>query len=441
MIVNTEEIFFIPYQEDNSRSILYAPLRGKLLLVSKKTYENIKIGNLLFFKKSILPILQKNKLIKVENIMNMLRNISPQLAIAITDKCNLKCLYCHADANSPQKNRTIEWSLLRKIIDLYFSTQLKENEKELSVSFAGGGEPTLEPILMAKTIEYINKLAKRVRIKYSMPTNGYFNDEIARYIENNFSDISISLDGPQFIQLKQRPPVKQDKNYFKTVMENAKYLSASKKINVGYRATISDYSLNHLEEILDFFIKEFPGCTLGLEPLNPMGRGRNCKIIELPNKLEFARALGKAIDYVGDKIYIENASTGKIDTIRIYFCMAIATVSWNITPDGKLWCCTRDNAPEFFCYGKFDEKKNKMIFDEEKIRKIRNTNVLNFKECQECFMKYNCAGDCPDLRATNLVNCHSNRTLGAKYFSQIISKKGGYYERYKKEREGRRKNI
>lgn len=419
MILDNEEIFFIPYSEDKNRCILYAPLRSKLFFVSEKVHENVKTGNLTFFRQNILPKLQKNKLIKIDDIMNVIKNISPQLAIATTDKCNLKCVYCHANANSSQKNKTIRWPILQKIIDLYFSTQLKENEKELSVNFAGGGEPTVELSLLAKTIEYINELAKnkRIAIKYSMATNAYFGEEVAKYIENNFSDTSISLDGPEFIQLKQRPPIKQDKNYFKRIMKNAKYLSAGNKINVAFRATISDYSLKYLEEILDFFIEEFPKCTVGLEPLSPFGRGRNCKIVKPPNKLKFTQFLDKAIDYAGDKIYIENASAGKFDIIRVYFCMAIATVSWNITPNGKLWCCTRDNAPEYFCYGKFDEKKNEMVFDEEKINKIRNTNVLNFKECQECFMKYNCAGDCPDLRATNLVDCHSNRTLGAKYFN------------------------
>jgi len=430
MLIHNEEVFFIPYHQNKNDYILYAPLRSKLFLVSRKVYENIKARHLAFFRESILPKLQRSKLIKVEDIMNALLDMPPELAMAITNRCTLKCPYCHANANSPGKSNTMKWPLLKKMIDLYFS-KLRGGQKELPVSFARGGEPTVTPRLMDRTIKYINKLAKEknTATKYSMATNAYYlNDKIARYIENNFSDISISLDGPEFIQSKQRPPIKPNRNYFKIIMRNAKYLFASGKINVAFRATISDWSLKHLTEVLDFFIKEFPGCTLGLEPMNPFGRGRSCKVIKPPNKLKFARALEKAIDYAGEKVYIVNASIGNFDTIRVFFCTAVATIAWNITPDGKLWCCTRDNAPEYFCYGKFDEKKNEIVFDERKINKIRSLNVSNFKECEDCFLKYNCAGDCPDLRAVNLINCYANRMLGAKYLNQIISKKGGYYE-------------
>ncbi len=434
MIVKNEEIFFIPFSEDDKRSILYAPLRSKLLLVSKKVENNILSGELDFFKEKILPSLRKNKLIQVEDIKRAIENISPELAIAITDKCNLKCLYCHANANSPQKNKTISWTTLQKMIDLYFKDKFKESSKELFVSFAGGGEPTIEPKLMEKTLEYIKDISKekKIKIKRSMATNAYFSEKIAKFVDKNFTDISISLDGPEFIQLRHRPPIKHDDNYFKIVMKNAKFFFKSNNINSAFRATVSNFSLKHMKEILDFYMIEFPGCTLGLEALNPFGRGRNCKSITTPNRKEFTQALGEAIDYVGDRIYISNAGIGKFDTIRIYFCMAVGAISWNITPDGKLWCCTRDNAPEYFCYGTFDEIKNEIIYDNEKINQIKNTNVLNFNECRDCFMKYNCAGDCPDLRVANLVDCDSNKKLGEKFFNQILLQKGGYYERYNK---------
>ena len=80
--------------------------------------------------------------------------------------------------------------------------------------------------------------------------------------------------------------------------------------------------------------------------------------------------------------------------------------------------CTRDNLPEIFSFGNYDKEKKEIYIDEKKIERIRKLNIFNYPECQDCFCKYNCAGDCPDLRVSNMLNCEATKKVATYVFNK-----------------------
>ena len=69
----------------------------------------------------------------------------------------------------------------------------------------------------------------------------------------------------------------------------------------------------------------------------------------------------------------------------------------HLTVDGYVSCCDMgysDDKLSELLYGKYDESKDIIIYNEEKIKNIKARTVDNLKECTDCSIKYYCAGGC-----------------------------------------------
>jgi uncharacterized protein len=95
-----------------------------------------------------------------------------------------------------------------------------------------------------------------------------------------------------------------------------------------------------------------------------------------------------------------------------------------ITPSGMISSCyevMHDSDPfaDFFLYGTFNKKKNRLIIDPQKREKLTGMTVAKMEKCQNCFCKYHCAGDCPlksliweqDKNYNEPDRCYINREL------------------------------
>jgi radical SAM protein with 4Fe4S-binding SPASM domain len=66
-----------------------------------------------------------------------------------------------------------------------------------------------------------------------------------------------------------------------------------------------------------------------------------------------------------------------------------------------------------FKFGQFDIDSRRFEPNAAKLVKIGEMIVFSYPECDNCFCKYHCAGDCPDLRVSGLLNCEATRRVGA----------------------------
>lgn len=421
MIVKDEEIFFVDYLKDPSKVIFYAPLRSYLALVKKEVKENFLSTPESEVQSFILEKLKKRNKINITKVIDDIHDSIPEISLALTDNCNIRCVYCHAAAGEPHKQMTMDKKLVNTVIEKYFE-RLPTNKDQLYVNIAGGGEPTFDFELLKFSVEKAKECAAKKGVKnvmFRLATNGVYGNKVRKFLTDNFSNISLSFDGPAFIQDVHRP-IANGKGSFEAVFQTAKYFQEH-KANFAIRATVSDYSLPHIMEIVDFFNTNFPNRSIGFETLVPLGRGANSNI-KPPNPKLFSDKMIEVLEYTKDKkIKISNSAWSEYDNIRPVFCSAVGVPDWTVMIDGSIYCCSRDGAPDDFKIGKFNFTDNSIEFYEDRIENVKKMNVLNYPECADCFCKYHCAGDCPDRRLTNNLNCGSVKKIGQHILNDKIN--------------------
>lgn len=416
MIIDGEEIFF-PETREGKECLVYVPLRGYLIQTLPQLKNELSDPDSPI-RHAFLERIKARDRIDPRKTLNDLYRSVPGISIPITDDCNLRCKYCYYSAGEKSKSKTMTLEQIKLCIDTYFARlddySIWEDGNYLGVSIAGGGEPTYKFKEMKYAIDYMTKRCEERGLapRFSMPTNGVYGDEIRRYIVEHFAHISLSMDGPQFIHDKQRP-TKNGKGSFEKVFKTGKYfLDAGMSFTI--RSTISQFALPHIEEILNFFNTEFPGIKVGLEPLDYLGRAidGNGEMLP-PNDEEFAERLTEAYKHAGKLgTTVRNSAVGHFELLTPFFCRNACGPGWVFTVDGRIIACTRDPEGDHFCFGQYDEESNVYQIDEQRIKSLRAQNVLNYEECNDCFMKYNCGGDCPHKRQTGMRQCDTTKQVG-----------------------------
>lgn len=417
MIINNEEIFFVDIPQDSELILLYAPLRSYLGKIKKELALIIQ-QNSNAIAECFFTELRKRPLIDIYAAHRRAVDVMPLLSIPITDDCNMKCEYCYFRAGDNDKTLTQSDEQIKSYVDAYFEKistyAIRNRDNSVDISIAGGGEPTSHFATFKYAVEYIEQKCKMVGLmpRFNMPTNGAYGKEIREFIAHHFDQVSLSFDGPEHIQNLHRP-FKNGCGSFDLVFQTAKYFYEH-ELKFAFRATVSNYSVKYINDIIDFFAEHFPGKTVGFEPLNLFGRAVGNPKLLPPEPNEYANRLLDAYNYANTKnITLKTAGVGKFDTLRTVFCGAVGVPNWTITTDGRITSCTRDNLPDIFSFGVFNPETKKIDLDEDRVTAIRNLNIFNYPECQDCFCKYNCAGDCPDLRIADMINCEATKKIGA----------------------------
>ena len=90
------------------------------------------------------------------------------------------------------------------------------------------------------------------------------------------------------------------------------------------------------------------------------------------------------------------------------FCAACGQ-NFCVTPDGNITTCyevldSNDPATSEFFIGKVNPVQGRVVLDQARIEQLKLRVAENMKACKGCFLRYNCAGDCPvkSFRYSNL---------------------------------------
>jgi uncharacterized protein len=414
-LIKEEELFLISKMK---RHILYVPLRGMIFEINDAAaalfYDtDIKLEKDQFFQQISAQLLEEKK-ISVASKNNRITSFEPYtVGVSLTNKCNLSCVYCHADSG-PKGSLFLKWEIAKAAIDFAYDNAKRKN-KCLELSFPGTGEPTQAWDLLRMAISYAEEITKHYKpgVKIVMSTNGVFRSQCAEYIADHFTGISLSLDGPRDIQDRHRGI-----GTFDAVFSNAS-LWYKRKFLFSIRVTVSELSVDRMSEIWNFFEEHFPGTAVSFERMNPLGRG-SYSAVRPPSISRFNKNFEKLMTEADNhKGLLLNSGIGKLNQIRTAFCKSFSFPSMTVTPDGHITACTRDGSPESFYYGKWNENKKSFDIDMDKVIKFRSTNVDTFEECISCFGKYHCGGDCYDLRRAGIRRCATNKRM---IFKDILNK-------------------
>lgn len=171
-------------------------------------------------------------------------------AIWVTEKCNLRCRYCYENGNfarNREMNNDIDDVL--SFIDFFAN---KYPDDEILISFHGG-----EPLLKIDLIKnYVANLKQKYseKVQFGITTNGtLLTEKIAKVLNENFSDLSVSIDGLKAVHDKNRIYTSGEGSYDK-ILENIEK-SGIEKSRIRVRMTImaesSSYFKSSVENLLD----------------------------------------------------------------------------------------------------------------------------------------------------------------------------------------------
>ena len=268
----------------------------------------------------------------------------------------------------------------------------------MRLGFHGGGEPLLERDFAEACIRFARRLcdSENLSLRLVAATNGCLSESTMEWIADTFDSLSLSCDGPRFIQDSQRP-FPNGIGSWEVLNSNVKILQKG-KVQFGVRVTITDQSVHYASEIVRFLVEQWNVYDIHLEPLYQKGRGKEGPF-HPPSPKEFVDAFRDAFLTCKQLDARLQYSGTRLGEIHSSFC-EVDGQSFSVTPDGYATACfeVTDSSKEgsdLFLYGKYSPEKDQFVFDRKKLKALRYLNLETKEFCRNCFCRWNCAGDCP----------------------------------------------
>ena len=124
------------------------------------------------------------------------QSVVKALCIHVAHDCNLRCKYCFADTGEFHGGRSLMSAEVgKKAIDFVINNS--GNRKNIEIDYFGG-EPLMNFGVVKEITEYAKEEAKKhgKNFRFTVTTNGVLlNDDIKQYINENMSNVVLSIDG------------------------------------------------------------------------------------------------------------------------------------------------------------------------------------------------------------------------------------------------------
>lgn len=318
-----------------------------------------------------------------KNLKNQIYNTA---TIFLTDKCNLKCIYCYEDSNG---HTFIDKKVITKTLEF-----LKENsyDKKININLFGG-EPLLSIDLIKFLLNESSRLGIKNRVNYSITTNGtIMNNEIFNILKENNISIALSLDGNKSQQNINRP-FKNGSSSFEVIDKNIENYFKKLKEKIVVKSTITKNNKN-LKDIYNQVEKyDFDVSIINLAITND----ENIKLSDL----EFEDIVKISTLIANDYVYkvINNIKCPAPSFITMWLTQMYPNLRRNS------YCGINDNAIAIDTYGniyachRFVGMKNMILGniisnDSLKLNDKREKYLIQNENCENCWCKNICNGGC-----------------------------------------------
>ena len=324
----------------------------------------------------------------------------------LTSQCNLNCIYCQASTHQHGKKMS------KEIAEKCVKMALQSPSYYLSFEFQGG-EPLLNYDVLKHIVEYTESRAINKKIEFNLVSNlTLLDDEMIHFLTEHNVNISTSLDGPEFLQNKNRPH--QSVNSYAVWKQKYEKLTCEMGKKSGAIQTTTRAALPYYKEIVDEYIAN--GISrIFLRPLTPLGYASSrWKEIGYTSE-EFVEFYQNALGYIislnkkGINISEGHASIflDKILNHRagnytelISPCGAVlGQLAYNY--DGNIYTCDEgrmlaEMGDRTFLVGNVD-MKYKELFENPVCKTISTASCLEcLPQCESCVYSPFC-GTCPVL--------------------------------------------
>ena len=165
--------------------------------------------------------------------------------------CNLRCSYCFASTGDFKGTRSLlDEKTGRRALE--FLVEHSGRRRNLEVDFFGG-EPLMNFEVVKKLVAYGRELEKshHKKFKFTVTTNGLLlNDEIIEYINREFSNVVVSIDGRPEVHDHMRKTVNGLGSHG-LILSKAKKLAESRRQRDYFvRGTFTRHNLDFYKDVL-----------------------------------------------------------------------------------------------------------------------------------------------------------------------------------------------
>jgi len=339
--------------------------------------------------------------------------------LLLTNRCDLRCTYCYANGGAePAQDLPLE--LARVAIDTVCRNALELGQPRFELCFHGGGEPVQAWTTLREATAYAR--SKSIPCDISLVTNGVWTARQREWILQNLNGVSISFDGGQATQDRQRPFV-SGQSSFKAVMHTITALDQA-GFPYGIRMTATTPWREQLPQDVRFICQE-TGCrAMQVEPAFNTRRGEHQGPTDAEAQafaqafmeaFEIARQVGRQLTYSGARPWLLTRA----------FCTApYGALIVNAAGD---WVACYEVASSRHPLAKMSTVGH-ILGDQVVIDTPSRDALIAYLEakrdrCQDCFCYWHCAGDCytrsffaqaaPSRAGERSPRCTMNREIAA----------------------------
>ena len=324
------------------------------------------------------------------------QSVIKALCLHIAHDCNLRCKYCFADTGEFHGSRGLMSAEVgKKAIDFVINNS--GNRHNIEIDYFGG-EPTLNFDVVKEITEYAKEQGRLhdKNFRFTLTTNGLLlNDEIKDYINENMSNVVLSIDGTKETNDKVRYRVDGSGSYDSIVHKFQDLAESRNQDNYYVRGTFTAYNTDFSKDVLHLADLGFKQTSV--EP------------VVAPETEEYAltsehiETVLKEYDKLTEE-YIKRYDAGR--GFNFFHFMvdleqgpcAIKRLSGcgagheylAVAANGDIYPCHQFVGNTDFIMGNVSDGK----INQNIKRDFEKSNVYTKDKCKNCFAKFYCSGGC-----------------------------------------------
>lgn len=324
------------------------------------------------------------------------RSVVKAMCLHVAHDCNLRCKYCFADTGEFHGERSIMSAEVgKKAIDFVIANSGSRRNIEIDYF---GGEPLMNFDVVKQITEYAKEQGKLhgKNFRFTITTNGILlNDNVKQYVNENMSNVVLSLDGKKETNDRMRCRVDGSGSYDAIVPKFQDIAESRNQDNYYVRGTFTAHNLHFADDVLHMADLGFKQTSV--EPVvAPYSEDYALRPEHIPTV--FAEYERLAEEYVKRRKegngfnffhFMVDLEQGPCVVKRLSGCGAgheyIA-----VTPDGDIYPCHQFVGNEDFKMGSVIDG----AMDKDIMHKFESSNIYTKPACENCFAKFYCSGGC-----------------------------------------------
>ena len=312
----------------------------------------------------------------------------------ISTYCNLACKYCFIENNPISTNcsQKMNYDTAKIAVDK-FVQEINKTKVEEPQIIIYGGEPLTNFDLLKDIITYIRKIKKDLAI--TTITNGtLLRDTEIKFLKKNRVGIGISLDGPKFINDKNRVFRGGNESVYDSAIKGVELLN---KYNCNYciSATVTQDVVDNKDEIIQW-IKDAKIKNIFWNLYHYSSYDDNWEnFYKLMS--DFILNIYDNLDEIGvdEERVKEQLKLFLEQRFKFHNCGAVGLNQITVQPNGDVCICQGDSKSSDTRVGNIVEDEISDILNNINNKEWLQMYTIDRKDCQYCEAISICGGGCP----------------------------------------------